>query len=573
MRRSYAAMTVMLIGTMLVPVGLQSSAAASTATAIQPGTLPPNTSSIQLEQRNDEEYVGALPLEGVSGDDSGFISPQSLLFRAGFESLYDVGFDVYGLGWTQSPYRSSEGSYSAYCAGSLVSAPGPYPNNMATWMIHGPMSLSNQDAVVLSFDLWLDTDSATGSDFLFAGASHDGSGYSGVAWNGNSGGWQHVTVDLSAFSGDPSVWIGFQFVSDGAVSSEGVYIDNVCLTSSNQVRPFGQPDWYRMTQDVPKVVPAPGLLGNDSDGDGDPLTAVMDLDVASGEVVLNSDGSFTFTPDPGFTGETSFYYKAFDGVRSSNLTQVHFEVNPPLPPVAYDDGFYLYQDTSLTMGPAGVQRTDYDPNDDPMTVEWLSTPSNGVAVLRPDGTFDYSPNPGFVGTDSWTYRVEAAGQYSYPATVRVFVQPGSPQMNVYRFYNWRLGTHFYTADENERENVMRTLSGTYLYEGVAYTVNRDKNYRPLYRFYQPSTGTHFYTASQDEKNYVIANLPHIYTFEGTAYFVSPDSLFGSKRTMHRFYNTKTGTHFYTIDEAEKAHVQRNLSHTFTYEGIAFFIGQ
>ena len=53
------------------------------------------------------------------------------------------------------------------------------------------------------------------------------------------------------------------------------------------------------------------MLGNDSDADGDPLTAVTGgTRPASGVVMLNDDGSFTYTPDAGFVGTDSFTYRA-----------------------------------------------------------------------------------------------------------------------------------------------------------------------------------------------------------------------------------------------------------------------
>jgi hypothetical protein len=70
----------------------------------------------------------------------------------------------------------------------------------------------------------------------------------------------------------------------------------------------------------------PGVLGNDSDVDGDGLTAVLDQDVSHGSLTLNPDGSFSYTPEPGYTGSDSFQYHAFDGSASSNSVTVSFLV-------------------------------------------------------------------------------------------------------------------------------------------------------------------------------------------------------------------------------------------------------
>lgn len=95
-------------------------------------------------------------------------------------------------------------------------------------------------------------------------------------------------------------------------------------------------------------------------------------------------------------------------------------------------------------------------------------------------------------------------------------------LQVYRFYNMRTGTHFYTADPAERDTVINTLGWLYHLDGVAYTVNAGSpsNMNPLYRFYNKKTGTHFYTASYQEKYAVLQNWPTIFTYEGIAYYVA-----------------------------------------------------
>jgi hypothetical protein len=56
------------------------------------------------------------------------------------------------------------------------------------------------------------------------------------------------------------------------------------------------------------------VLTNDTDPDGDPLTVVLDGTAPSnGTVVLNADGSFTYTPNTGYVGEDTFTYDATDG--------------------------------------------------------------------------------------------------------------------------------------------------------------------------------------------------------------------------------------------------------------------
>ena len=76
--------------------------------------------------------------------------------------------------------------------------------------------------------------------------------------------------------------------------------------------PVALDDSYSVNQDTQLAIPAPGVLANDIDADGDPLTAVRGTGVLNGSLTLNADGSFTYTPDAGFTGTDSFTYVARD---------------------------------------------------------------------------------------------------------------------------------------------------------------------------------------------------------------------------------------------------------------------
>ncbi len=143
---------------------------------------------------------------------------------------------------------------------------------------------------------------------------------------------------------------------------------------------------------------------------------------------------------------------------------------------------------------------------------------------------------------------------------------------VYRFYNKKNGSHFYTASEAERNNVLSKLSATYSLDGVAYSVNtfNAANNAPLYRFYNKKNGSHFYTSSLAEKNSVQANLSATYAYDGPAYNVCTAPPAGSQ-TVYRFFNKKNGSHFYTASEAEKNTVLATLSAVYALDGPAFYV--
>lgn len=82
--------------------------------------------------------------------------------------------------------------------------------------------------------------------------------------------------------------------------------------------------------DIVLSVSAPGVLINDSDLDGNYLTAVLVTNPANGTLIFNADGSFMYTPLASLTSFTDrFTYKAYDGALYSNVATVTIQVNEP----------------------------------------------------------------------------------------------------------------------------------------------------------------------------------------------------------------------------------------------------
>jgi sugar lactone lactonase YvrE len=106
--------------------------------------------------------------------------------------------------------------------------------------------------------------------------------------------------------------------------------DDVTCTFTNSAPnepPAAADDAYSTDEGQELTVAAPGVLGNDSDPDNDPLTAVLFDDVDHGALTLNSDGSFTYMPAAGYSGPDSFTYMANDGSADSNVATVDITVN------------------------------------------------------------------------------------------------------------------------------------------------------------------------------------------------------------------------------------------------------
>jgi len=82
----------------------------------------------------------------------------------------------------------------------------------------------------------------------------------------------------------------------------------------------------------------------------------------------------------------------------------------PQTPVAGNDAYQIQENTALTNAAPGVLANDWDGNGDVLTAVLVSSPTNGTLLsFSTNGAFSYQPNPGFTGTDSFTYKVSDGG--------------------------------------------------------------------------------------------------------------------------------------------------------------------
>ncbi|NJO74750.1 MAG: tandem-95 repeat protein [Leptolyngbyaceae cyanobacterium RM1_406_9] len=163
-------------------------------------------------------------------------------------------------------------------------------------------------------------------------------------------------------------------------------------------------------EDTPVKIP---VLNNDSFAAGATIANVTNGN--NGTVIVNSDGTVTYTPNPNFFGADSFTYTVTSGGRTETAT---VNVTVDAAPDPTNDTFSISEDT-----PLGSNVTDADAGDGPATYTLTGAPSHGSLSFNSDGSFVYTPNPDFNGTDSFTYQVTDANGDVGTAIATITVNP------------------------------------------------------------------------------------------------------------------------------------------------------
>jgi VCBS repeat-containing protein len=204
-------------------------------------------------------------------------------------------------------------------------------------------------------------------------------------------------------------------VSDGTNSATASV--TVSVTPVNDA-PVTVNENYTTPEDVPLTIAAPGILANDTDVEGSPLTAQLVSNVTHGALALNTNGGFTYLSATNYNGSDSFTYRAHDGTTTGNLATVTINITPVYDPVgALNDSTNTLEDTSVTIK---VLANDYNPDGLPLTITGTST-TNGTAVISGTNVI-FRASTNFNGTAVFTYTV-SDGTNSSTASVTVTVTP------------------------------------------------------------------------------------------------------------------------------------------------------
>ena len=226
---------------------------------------------------------------------------------------------------------------------------------------------------------------------------------------------------MAVYTPDPD-WFGtdtFTYRAYDSMDYSNVAVVTVVVTPVNDA-PVSVEDTYTVEEDGMLIVPASGVLGNDTDIENDPLTADLVSGVSSGTLVFSEQGSLVYTPNADFYGTDIFFYRAYDGDLYSQNATVTITVTPVNDvPVSADDTATCAEDTFATFN---VLDNDFDADPmDILTAQVWSSPDHGTVTVAPSGEATYTPDPDWHGNDTFVYRAYDGTVYSALALVSIEV--------------------------------------------------------------------------------------------------------------------------------------------------------
>ena len=248
------------------------------------------------------------------------------------------------------------------------------------------------------------------------------------------------TLDNSASQGGNTGTPGVYEVTVTVTDPHGQTASQTFTYTVTNPAPVARDDTRTTREDTPV---SGNVIGNggrgdvaDSDPDGDDLTVTEivvngrtytfgpgtpshTITLNEGRLVFREDGNYTFTPRPDWNGRVPpVTYTISDGEGGTATAVLRITVTP-VPDIV--------PDTSTTERDTPVRIPVLD-NDDfegrNPRVTGTTPPANGTVTINPDGSITYMPNPGFVGTDTFTYTVTSGG-VTETTTVTVQVLPGT----------------------------------------------------------------------------------------------------------------------------------------------------
>jgi len=255
--------------------------------------------------------------------DSGYVGPEGGRYNPATDTwtlISRSGLDVLRM-WPVSVWTGSEaifwGGYNQLFIVNYNDG-GRYNPLTDSWT---KTNLLNAPSPRVAQGVW------TGKEVLLWGGANDPSG---GRYNPATNSWNSTTLvnaPMVRWGGRWStVWTGNQMIVWGGVG-ETQQGSLYCASGQPNVAPLAVDDAYSVNSGKKVTVSNKlGVLANDTDGNGDSLTAKIVTKAAHGTLTFNSNGSFIYKSAEGFTGLDNFTYQANDGLAKSNAATVNITV-------------------------------------------------------------------------------------------------------------------------------------------------------------------------------------------------------------------------------------------------------
>ena len=252
-------------------------------------------------------------------------------------------------------------------------------------------------------------------------------------------------------------------------------IANVTIVSSNtNVAPVTKNDSYSLSEDETLVVTAAnGVLSNDTDPNNDSFSVDETFMVAPthGQLLLATDGSFSYVPDANFNGVDQFQYQAIDSLGATSTATVTLVINSePDNPVAQNDAYQFSKNKLFEVTVQnGLLINDFNIEAGDLSVNTtaINTTQNGELTLNADGSFTYQPDLGFIGVDSFTYSI--SNEQGLTATAQVTLSESG--VNTFPEAN----DDQYTLDEDSSASLLDVLANDTDADGDTISISNIEN--------------------------------------------------------------------------------------------------
>ncbi len=279
-----------------------------------------------------------------------------------------------------------------------------------------------------------------------------------------------VSIDGSRYatvSVPNGTWTGSETITFRVTDPDGLWDEDAATFT---VLAGNQPP---VVSDIPNQTVAPGesfAVINLDDYVADPDN--LDSEISwtySGQtrlaVSIDSNRVATISPpNKNWTGSETITFTASDPAGLFDSDSATFTVSTEVnhAPVAADDAYDVITGETLTVSAPGVLANDTDADSDPLTAVLVSDVANGSLTLKSDGSFTYTPNGGFIGSDSFTYKANDGALDSNTATVTIVVNEAPlPEMSIPLYTGWNLVSFYLQPESTAIADVLSSVEGLY----------------------------------------------------------------------------------------------------------------